>query len=167
MADEPRIFQCPACGGPVAYGAVACPRCGYRPYAPVTSGLNTSALALVLGALLIGGGSFLPWVTVNSIISIGRSGIDGGGDGVFTLVIGAVLLLLAIARINSVGLGLLARSVALVGGLAAIAIGVYDGANLANRLTELSSNFVSGSVGAGIFVVVIGGGVALVAALIG
>ena len=27
----PAVFQCPGCGGPVAYTAAFCPRCGWRP----------------------------------------------------------------------------------------------------------------------------------------
>lgn len=32
----PQLYQCPACGGPVAYGATACPRCGWRPAPPLS-----------------------------------------------------------------------------------------------------------------------------------
>ena len=31
MAQGPSSFQCPQCGGPVAYTASSCPQCGYSP----------------------------------------------------------------------------------------------------------------------------------------
>ena len=31
MGNGPSLFACPACGGPVSYGAASCPHCGYHP----------------------------------------------------------------------------------------------------------------------------------------
>ena len=31
MSQGPSSFQCPRCGGPVAYTAPSCPQCGYSP----------------------------------------------------------------------------------------------------------------------------------------
>jgi hypothetical protein len=78
MVQAPQLFQCPACGGPVALTAASCPHCGYRPPSSVKAGLNTSAVVIGLAALLVAVGSFLPWATVSSIFSISRSGVDSG-----------------------------------------------------------------------------------------
>jgi hypothetical protein len=124
-----------------------------------------SAVALVIGAALIGGGSFLPWITVSSIISASRSGLDSGGDGIITLAIGVILALIAVANFGAAGLGMGSRLLAFVGGLAACGVAVLDGSDVANRVAAVSSIYVTGQVGMGLFVVGIGGGLAILVAL--
>ena len=168
MEQAPKLFACPACGGSVAYTAVACPHCGYRP--PGTragNSINVAAIALGIGGLLVAVGSFLPWITVSSLFSLSRSGLDGGGDGIFTLGIGVVLVLVAVVSFAGAGLGWYSRLLGLLGGLGAVAIATMDGSDLANRLATVSSAYVSGSVGMGIYVVAIGGGVAILVAILG
>jgi hypothetical protein len=135
-------------------------------WSQVTKGFNTTAVALGLGALLIGVGSFLPWITVSSIVSSSRSGLDGG-DGVLTLAIGIVLVLVAFANFSGGGLGPASRALSLLGGLGAIGIAIYDGIDVSSQIAGISSVDVSGSVGMGLFVVGIGGGVAVLVALFG
>jgi hypothetical protein len=166
MQQAPKIFPCPACGGSVAYTAVACPHCGYRPPGARTGNtINTPAIALGLGGLLVAIGSFLPWITLSSIISVSRSGLDGGGDGMVTLGIGVVLALVAAVNLGGAGVGSGSRLLALLGGFAAVVVAIIDGSDVANRVAGLSSAYAVGSIGMGIYVVGIGGGVAILVAI--
>jgi hypothetical protein len=54
-----------------------------------------------------------------------------------------------------------------LGGLAAVALATVDGKDVANRVATVSSAYVSGSIGMGIYVVVIGGFVAILAVILG
>lgn len=164
MSQSPSLFQCPACGAPVAYSAASCPQCGYRPPA-AAKGANQAVLALGVGGLLVAAGSFLPWVTVSGLLSISRSGIDGGGDGLVTLTLGIVLALVAAGAFSSGGLGRFSRVIGVLCGLAAFGIAVYDGTNLA-RLSATFSGLASVSVGAGIYMVVVGAGLAIIASVL-
>ncbi len=168
MEQAPQLFSCPACAGLVAYTAAACPHCGWRPAGSLAGNtVNTAAIALGIGGVLVAVGSFLPWIAVTSIISASRSGIDGGGDGMFTLGIGVVVALVAVANLRVAGLGSGSRVLALLGGLGAVALAIIDGSDIANRVASISSTYVSGSVGMGLYVVGIGGGVAILVAIFG
>ena len=136
-----------------------------RAWSQATKGLNTASVVLGLGALLIGIGSFLPWINF-SIVSASRSGLDGG-DGIITPAICIVLVLVAFTNFSRSGLGPSSRALSLLGGLGAIAIAIYDGIGVSNQIAGISSVDVSGSVGIGLFVVGIGGGVAVWVALFG
>jgi hypothetical protein len=130
----------------------------------LAKGLNTSAVALGASGALIGLGSFLPWMTV---LSLSRSGLDGGGDGILTLAIGIILVLVAVASFAGTDLGGSGRILGLFGGLGAVAIAILDGNDVANRITSVSSEYVSGSIGMGLYVVGIGGVLAVLVALFG
>lgn len=164
MSQSPGLFQCPACGCPVAYSAASCPQCGYRP-PTAANGVNLAVLGLGVGGLLVAAGSFLPWVTVSGFLGISRSGIDGGGDGMITLALGVVLVLAA-AGLNSGGIGLLSRGLGVVCGIAALGVAAYDGINLARLAGNVSSGLVSVSVGAGIYIVIVGAGLAVIASVL-
>ena len=57
-----------------------------------------SGAVVALGGLLIAIGSFLPWISVSSAFgSLSRNGVEGGGDGVSTLIIGVLMVLLGIS----------------------------------------------------------------------
>jgi len=164
MSQSPGLFQCPACGGPVAYSAASCPQCGYRP-PTAAKGVNLAVPGLGVGGLLVAAGSFLPWVTVSGLLSISRSGIDGGGDGLFTLTLGIVLALVAAGAFSSGELGRFSRVIGVLCGLAALGIAVYDGTNLA-RIGASISGLASVSIGAGIYMVVVGAGLAVIASVL-
>jgi hypothetical protein len=161
MAQSPYLFPCPACGGQVASTAASCPHCGYRPVTAVT-GPNWSALGLALAGLCSAIGSFLPWVTASSFISVSRNGIDGGGDGVFTLAIGGFLVILAIINFDGRGLGTPIRILSFLAGVAALAIVFVDGRDVARIAT--GSQYLTVSIGIGLIVVGIAGGIAVVTA---
>jgi hypothetical protein len=130
----------------------------------LAKGLNTSAVALGVSGALIGLGSFLPWITV---LSLSRSGLDGGLDGIMTLAIGIILVLVAVASFAGTGLGRGGRILSLFGGLGAVEVAILDGSDVANRIASVSSEYVSGSMGMGLYVVGIGGVLAVLVALFG
>lgn len=138
-----------------------------------TAGLNASGSerslpkAQLLGWLGIGGGlllvvgSLLPWITATAplIGTISRSGVsDGQSDGVFTLIVGAAaatvggLTLLRVTDTKTAGWLLLIA--ALVGG----GIGVVDFADVTSRISDMQaeSDLVIGSIGMGLWVVLLG-----------
>lgn len=162
MAEAPQLFQCPTCHGLLAANAASCPHCGFRPPAAAKV-LNTSAVIIGLAGGLIAVGSFLPWMTATSIISISRTGMDGGGDGIATLALGVVLILVAVGSFEGHGIGLLARTFTLLGGLGALGIAVFDGLDVTRR----SSDYVSVSLGWGLLVVGVGASLALMEAVVG
>jgi microcompartment protein CcmL/EutN len=85
----------------------------------------------------------------------------------FTLGIGVVLALVAVVNLGGAGIGSGSRLLALLGGLAAVALAIIDGSDVANRVASVSSAYVTGSVGMGIYVVGIGGIVAILVAIFG
>ena len=140
--------------------------CGYRPR-QAAGGLNATAAGVGLAAALIVVGSLLPWVTVTSIVSINRSGIDGGGDGLLTLGMGLVLALVAVVEFGGQGMRTVSRVLAAVGGLGALGIAVMDGVDVAKRAAEIYGAYATASVGSGLFVVGAGGVMAALVATFG
>jgi hypothetical protein len=98
---------------------------------------------------------------------VSRSGLDDGGDGMITLGIGIVLVLVALASLGSGGLGGISRVLGFLGGAGAIAVAVIDGSDISNRIASISSSYVTASIGMGLYVVGIGGALALLASLFG
>jgi hypothetical protein len=163
----PVLMMCPACGGPVVATAVSCPHCGYRP-APAAASARSSAgsTGLAVGAFLIVVGSFLPWATFSGFISMSVNGVDGGRDGVLTLAIGVLLGGLAIASVQGPGFETWLRVLATLGGLAAAAVAIYDGSDIANLGGDFGDYFsISVDIGIGIYAIVLGGVVSIAAAL--
>lgn len=111
------------------------------------------------GAALTILGSFLPWASVATIYgTMSVSGIDR--DGMFTLVFGilmmlGVLLTLKKPGARAWGAGVLAVLTFFVG-----AIDLYD---VSVRVSEFSSDLALGSVGIGLYMVIIGGALGLAA----
>ena len=101
------------------------------------------------------GGSLLPWITVAGLVS--RTGLDGGEDGGITLALGMVLIVLAVIEMGGSGLGLTSHLVGGVVGVAGVAIGVMDGLARASALV---------SIGAGIYLILAGSGLAVVVSLL-
>lgn len=125
---------CASCGSPVS-GGCFCPNCGHEydaasgaASAMSGSGARPALLAkpvawgaivtLVAGGLAIVG-SFLPWITATAAFvgTISRSGIDGGGDGLLTIVLGIVVGLFGIARLARSGSDQVARAGTAICGL--------------------------------------------------
>jgi hypothetical protein len=142
---------------PVANPAPAMP-------APSTPGLGTTASPKPIvwaGAIIIAGGalailgSFLPWVTATAAFvgTIGRNGIDGGGDGMFTIIAGIIAALCGIALLARSGRAIVARVGALICAAGLGYIFIIDLGNVNERISSIDTDFATASVGAGLYVV--------------
>jgi hypothetical protein len=184
MVDvQPSARFCPSCGSPVSAGRF-CANCGADlsgapPDASPTHDASAvpqavtrtvdwaGVVILVAGALAIVG-TFLPWITVTAafIGTIGRNGLDGGGDGIFTIILGLLIALMGVAILaesgsrNSARLGAVVLAVILLG-IAALDIG---GVN--DRLKSLGSNAAIGSVGTGLIAIALAGVLAIIGSVL-
>jgi hypothetical protein len=105
-------------------------------------------LAALGGAAAIIIGSFSPWATVSTVFgSISVSGTDDGGDGLFSLVGGVVVVLLVLL---SKYLGSLIVS-ALTGALL-----LYDLINVNRNISDVDTEFARASVGWGLWLATAG-----------
>jgi hypothetical protein len=132
---------------------------------------QTRALVAGLGGALVVLGSFLPWITANAALvgGISRNGLDGGGDGIITLLAGIAIVVLALATFVSLrsvrGYGVL---IAIVGGIAGL-VGIADMVDATRRVGEANDAFAgfgTASVGAGLWTVLIGAAIALIGGLL-
>jgi hypothetical protein len=164
MSQAPGLFQCPACNGLVAYTAASCPHCGFRP-PTAARGVDLAAIGMGLGGLLVVIGSFLPWATMTGFLSVSVSGIDGGRDGMVTMALGIVLALTGALAIFTDGTGWISRGIAVLAGLLAFGVAAYDGINLA-RLSASSLGLIGVSAGVGIYMVLMGAGLAVLASVL-
>ncbi|MHB8513513.1 MAG: hypothetical protein ACYDCC_15255 [Actinomycetota bacterium] len=114
----------------------------------------------LIGGLLIALGSFLPWVEAHAgLFSISKSGIDGGGDGVFTLIIGIVTVMIGIARLTGRSLPRFLQRSSVVTGLAAGGIAIANWVDLSSRVqtaSTVSNGIVNAVIGAGLWTILIG-----------
>ncbi len=139
--------------------AVTCPHCGHRSPS-VPSGLNGGAICLALAGALIGVAAVLPWETV---FGVGLNGFDVGTAGALSLSLGLIVGVSGLLQIRGRGIGPGTRAVALLGGLAAIGLAILGYVQIHKQ--TLDYGLVS--TGSGVFVVAIGGGLAIAAALFG
>ena len=174
--DPNATWPCPRCRVPQIVTAMYCANCGQPlgaapPGPPVITNASppapapvpSSAAALrnpgfALAGALIAGGSLLPWFTLSTgFASVSRNGIEGGGDGTITLIIGVVLILAAFGTV---------RGIVMVGGLVlsavALYIAIHDGSNVATVIAGVS---IGGTVGAGLWVIGIGAVLGLASSL--
>jgi hypothetical protein len=175
---------CPVCGSAFAVGVspalpvalVAGPvpaiaPASAAPFAPaatgvVPSGVNGPAVGVVAAGALIGLAAFLPWETV---LGVGVNGLNVGTGGSIALVLGLLIGLLGLTQMNGRGMGSGSRLLALLGGLAAFGLAILAGAEFNNQTSAngaLSYGVVPVSIGIGVFVVAIGGALAIGAALV-
>ena len=142
------------------------------PFAPggtgvVASGVNRPAVGVVAAGALIGLAAFLPWETV---LGVGVNGLNVGTGGSIALVLGVLIGLLGLTQLNGRGMGSGSRLLALLGGLAALGLAIIGGAEVNNQASADSGlgygAIVPVSVGIGVFVVGIGGVIAIAAALV-
>jgi uncharacterized membrane protein len=116
------------------------------------------ALVTMLGGLLVGVGSFLPWLTIMApfVGTLSRSGLDGGGDGVFTLVVGVAALGIGLARFATPLRPLIQRA-PILAGLLALGIAVLDLVNVNDKISSIgTSPYVHAYVGSGLYLLVVG-----------
>lgn len=121
---------------------------------PTPSKVRTPQALTIVSGGAIAVGSLLPWVTATHMF--GRTSLAGtDGDGVFTLIIGVTVALLAWLRFDSSG--------GQAGVLIGCALAGIIGMNVLGNLSDSSSQHVLSSVGAGLYIMLIGAGLAAAA----
>lgn len=137
-----------------------------RPDHPTpSSGIRMGTVAMVIGAVVIAVGSIGTWATVSAgILSRSISGTDG--DGTITLVLAFVILLMALVTAKPAPSGGL-LAVSILAAIAAGAIAAYDATNVSDKVAsvEASSSLVSASVGWGLYAVIGGAVIGVVASI--
>jgi hypothetical protein len=121
-----------------------------------------AVLLTIAGGVLVAIGSFMPWVTVTT--GFGQVDVVGTtGDGTITLGLGAIIAILAFLNLNRASSG--ARLLLLVLGVASAGLGAFEFTNVTSGIGSTSSDFLRASVGYGIYLLVIGGGAAIIGTL--
>lgn len=169
---------CPSCAEAVRVAATECRYCGYdfragtrHQLGPASSGVTIGGLlAIAAGALMVLG-SFLPWVMVQAAFvgSISRSGMDGGADGILTLVMGLLTFLVGVGWIASLGLPRIVWITPIIWGLVAGVITLVDMKDVQDRVGELEQSaqgLATASVGAGLWALLVGSVLAIIAGLV-
>ena len=184
---------CIYCGGDIPTVATFCSHCGREQLEAAAAGTATRAepaaaipigptadqratigppnrdgntAALMVGGALISIGSFLPWVTAyTGFGSIGRSGIEGGGDGVITLIAGLGILILGSSRFFGYSQPTAWRfAPPLLAGLITLAIVIVDYLGIEERVRSIEAEGGGASVGMGLYAVGIGAAATILAA---
>jgi hypothetical protein len=113
---------------------------------PPSSGLMRNpvvpgAIMTGLGGLLIVFGSFLPWLTATAplIGTVNVSGMQGGGDGVFTLVLGVLTILIGVTRLTATNMPALLWRSSIVTGVITGAVAIYGYISVQERITEMKT----------------------------
>jgi hypothetical protein len=126
--------------------------------------------AIVIGgAILVAIGSVLPWVSV-SVLFNGQLSIAGTeGDGMFTLILAFVVILLGVVGLNE-RLGIGASIGALVGSAVALITGIVnllDPSRIGGTTVNVFGTDQAGpSAGVGLILVLIGAGVSIIGAAV-
>jgi hypothetical protein len=124
-------------------------------------------LVLLGAGVLAVVGSFLPWITATAAFvgTLSRNGLDGGGDGLFTIVLGFVLGLLGIAMLAGSGRTGAARVGALLASLGLGYIAIVDIGSVNERIAEIDSSVVA-SLGMGLYAIALAAAMGIVGALL-
>jgi hypothetical protein len=151
---------------------------------PPSSGLMRNpvvpgAIMTGLGGLLIVFGSFLPWLTATAplIGTVNVSGMQGGGDEVFTLVLGVITILIGVTRLTATNMPALLWRSSIVTGVITGALAIYDYNSVQDRITEMKTAAkaagdlpfdipVIANVGTGIWVLFVGAALAIVGGML-
>lgn len=120
-------------------------------------------IIIMIGGVLGAVGSFMPWVTVKTAFgSVSRNGVEGGGDGIITLVLGIALAVLGYRLLAAPSVP--SWDVVAVAGVLA-AFGVFEFFSVQERIADSASEFAVADVGTGIYAILVGAGVAFVAGI--
>lgn len=162
------LTTCPECAHQVSESALTCPNCGHpltgqRSEVARSFAASTPLIIAIVAAAGITIGSLLPWFSLTTIFgTLSASGMEG--DGVFTLIAGILLGIVAVvalsrnavSRLTAILIGLLG----LISGL--IAFNVFS--NLSG-VADFSDAGLFSSIGAGLWLVIIGSAAAVGLAL--
>jgi hypothetical protein len=117
----------------------------------VTASRGTPMVALfaIVGGALAAVGSFLAWASVSAAgQQVSAKGTDGS-DGYITLVAGIILILYGVARLtgNAMGTKKAMAVIAIVAGLVAGGVAVYDAVTAKERVLDEAASQVASSAG--------------------
>jgi hypothetical protein len=117
------------------------PQWAQPPTTPPPSGLMgypvvPGAIMTGLGGLLIVFGSFLPWLTATAPF-VGTISVNGmqGGDGVITLVLGVITILIGVTRLTATKMPARLWRSSIVTGVITGALAIYDYNQVQERIT--------------------------------
>lgn len=137
--------------------------------APTVGGRDINwggAIALVGGALAIIG-AFMPWISATAFLgTISRNGIDGGGDGIFAILVGLVVAFAGIALLARSGRPIVARVTAIVASLFLGWLAIVDMGSVNERVAALNTTYTTGSVGTGLYLLILAAVLGLIGGLV-
>ncbi len=169
VITQEAIKPCPFCGKAISAGSSYCNFCGRNLNAmtmatsvqPRRLPVRPKYIALLGGIVMIAGsllsgiamivGSLMPWETISSVYSTIHY-MDAEGDGIFTLVIGVLVVVAALVAKETPGTygSVLAGIFSLLGGILSL-IDLFGVSSITGYVTGVSS-----PVGAGMYVIFIG-----------
>ena len=141
--------------------------------APIPTGWEW---VLIAAGALVAIGSLLPWEQATSgFVSITRNGFQLGAnlsfstDGLVVMILGVVAAMIGITRLTSRSFPRWLNRSPFVLGAAILAFGIFDERSLANTVNGLRSSDSTGlfSVGYGVWLVIAGGAIIALTALLG
>jgi hypothetical protein len=135
----------------------------------VRSQIVPGATMIGLGGLLIVLGSFLPWLTATApfVGTISKSGMEGG-DGIITLILGVVTILIGVSQLTATRLPTLLQRSSIATGIITGAVAIYDYVDVQRRIEQVKeqTELVSASVGAGIWTLIVGAILSIVGGMV-
>lgn len=125
-----------------------------------------AALATLVGGGFITLGSFLPWITFTLTFGnrLTATGLKEGGDGVLTLILGIVVLLIGLTSLAGASMPTLLARTPIPAGIIVAIIGIANYADISSRVDVVTRDraVAEGSIGAGIYCLLIGAGLTLI-----
>jgi hypothetical protein len=154
---------------PPTWQPAAQPPSSPPPAGLVRNQIVPGATMIGLGGLLIVLGSFLPWLTATApfVGTISRNGMEGG-DGIITLILGVVTILIGVSQLTATRLPALLQRSSIVTGVITGAVAIYDYVDVQRRIEDVKeqTELVSASVGAGIWTLIVGAILAIVGGVV-
>jgi hypothetical protein len=123
------------------------------------------ATMTLLGGVLIILGSFLPWLTATAPLvgTMSRNGMEGG-DGVITLILGVITILIGVTQLTATNLPTLLQRSPIVTGVITGIVAIINYSSVQQRIADVreESELIAASVGAGIWTLFVGAVLAIV-----
>lgn len=113
---------------------------------------SKGAFVAIAGAVIAAGGTVLPWIQATAgFASLTRNGLELGGDALVILGLAIVVGLVAVLASGRLAGGIEGPVAALL-----LIVAWFDLTNLQRRVDDVSGQYVSASVGGGIYLVFAG-----------